>query len=475
HRTRPELAAEASGEKAVGQPADRREGVLRWMQAAAATGREGDYRAAGGVGAQGALLGLVPAALCYAPFWVGLETFTGLAQQLRPLYYNGSVVGFFAAPLALLVAPAQQPALDKTIRLIFYALFFIYAYFQTQRLWFLGPRADLRHVITAAAKLVFAALLLITFWFQPWYVIWLLPLAALAEEAFVRRQALLLAAGALLTYAVSNFLFVEESDFAKGLFVQFFEILVAFGLLLLLRAAPYEQGWRAIIRRYAGLLSEGLAQRPVFRHPVMLVVVVVVAALLRLVRLGNNLFTTLPRGGSASNILKQISSDLKLLLVDPQGLHGPFGALQGLLVSIFGNTPFAALLPSAVIGSLTVLAIYLLTLEILRHGLLQGRQGIALLAAVLVATSRWHVSLSRSGMQIVLLPLLMCVALYWLLLGLRDPAGDAEAVAPAPTTKPQRRGAGGRARQMKAKRVERHVPLWGLGHRRVLYLIGAGL
>src|SRR5262249_11004331 len=27
----------------------------------------------------------------------------------------------------------------------------------------------------------------------------------------------------------------------------------------------------------------------------------------------------------------------------------------------------------------------------------------------------------------------------------------------------------------KAKRVERHVPLWGLGHRRVLYLIGAGL
>src|SRR5262249_48191839 len=172
HRTRPELAAEASEEKVAGRPADRREVVLRWMQAAAATVREVDYRAAGWLVAQCAFVGLILVALCYAPFWAGLKTFTGLGQQLRPLYYNGSVVGFFAAPLALLVAPAQQSALDKTIRLMFYALFFIYTYLQAQRLWFLGPRADLRHVITAAAKVIFAALLLITFWFQPWYVIW---------------------------------------------------------------------------------------------------------------------------------------------------------------------------------------------------------------------------------------------------------------------------------------------------------------
>src|SRR5262249_28842689 len=154
------------------QPADRREVVLHWMRAAAATVREVDYRAAVWLVAQCALLGLMLVALCYAPFWAGINTFTGLGQQLRPQYYNSSIVVFFAPPLAFWFPPPHHPALEKTIRLFFSALFFIYAYLQTQRLCFLGQRATLRHFITAAAKIVFASLLLITFWFQPWYVIW---------------------------------------------------------------------------------------------------------------------------------------------------------------------------------------------------------------------------------------------------------------------------------------------------------------
>jgi Dolichyl-phosphate-mannose-protein mannosyltransferase len=140
-------------------------------------------------------------------------------------------------------------------------------------------------------------------------------------------------------------------------------------------------------------------------------------------RLGN-LLAPFPTGNSEISTLKEISSDLKLVLTDPQGLHGPFVAIQKALVYVFGPTPLAALLPSAVIGTLTVYVIYLLAREIMRHGQWKGAKTIALLAALLAATSRWHVSLSRSGMEVILLPLLMCTATLWLLMALRLSGGS---------------------------------------------------
>ena len=360
-------------------------------------------------------IGATLVVLFYAPFWDGIKTFDGLGQQLRPLYYNSSIVQFVTAPLELLVQPAQYPALDKTVRLVFYVLFVGYAAMQTHRLWALGPLADIRDLLTAAAKVTFAALALITFWFQPWYIVWLLTLGPLARQPYVRRQGVLMSAGALLTYAVSNYLLVDTTGTGRDFFVQFFEVLLIFAPLLLLRAAPYEEGWVSIVRRYAGLFSEGLARSTVLWQRATLVLILVVAALLRLLRLGN-LNQNLTGGADDVSVLKQVSGDLRLFLADPQGLNGPFVAIQGFLVSIFGPTPLAALLPSAIIGTLTVLVVYFLTLEILRHpGQHAQHHGIALLAALLAATSGWHVSLSRSGMQVVLLPLLMCLAVYALL------------------------------------------------------------
>jgi dolichyl-phosphate-mannose-protein mannosyltransferase/glycosyl transferase family 87 len=388
-----------------------------WGQVALRTLNELDRGAAIGLLLSAALIGIGLTAACYVPFWDGLHTFTGLGQQLRPLYYNSSIIGFVTGPFVLIVPAAHQASVDKTVRLIFYAIFAIYAYLQTQRLWVLGPAATLREVITAAAKIMFAALILITFWYQPWYVVWLLPLAALSMEPFVRRQSTILAAGALLTYAVGNFVLVGEPGIGRDLFVQFFEILIAFAPLLLLRTAPQEQGWPGILRRYAGLIGAGF-RRPIIVERVMLVLILIVAALLRLVRLGG-LFDAAQPGSSQASILRQVSGDLKVYLSDPQGLNGPFVWLQGLLVQLFGPTPFAALLPSAVVGSLTVLMIYLVTTEIMRQrGQTRGR-AVGLLAALLAATSHWHVSLSRSGTEVVLLPLLLCLAVYALLVALR--------------------------------------------------------
>lgn len=408
--------------------------LSRWLRELLYSLREVDRRKATLLLAQVSLIGAVLVVLCYAPFWRGLETFKGLGTQLQPLYYNGSLVGFFTAPLRLFVPTNEYSALDKTVRLVFYTLFAVYTYLQVQRLWFLGAACTMRDIITAAAKITFAALILITFWYQPWYVCWLLPLAALADAPFVRRQGTMLAFGSLLTYAVGNFLLVGESGLGHDFFVQFFEILVTFAPLLLLRGAPYDQGWRGVLRRYAGLLERGLSQRPIFWERLMLVLIVVVAAGLRLVRLGN-LFSAVAPSTSETGILKDVSGDLELTIADTQGLHGPFVMIQNALIHIFGPTPLAILLPSAVIGSVTVIAIYLLTYEIMRQGNLPGQRVIALLAALLAATSRWHVSLSRSGMEVVLLPLLMCLAIYWLLRALRtSPSSAASAIGATDAT-----------------------------------------
>ncbi|MDE3231550.1 MAG: polyprenol phosphomannose-dependent alpha 1,6 mannosyltransferase MptB, partial [Chloroflexota bacterium] len=360
------------------------------------------------------LIGAALVAIFYAPFWDGLKTFNGLGQQLRPLYYNASIVQFITAPLELLVQPAQYPALDKTVRLVFYTLFIVFAAVQTHRLWVLGPSADIRDLLTAAAKITFAALALITFWFQPWYIVWLLALGPLALQSYVRRQAVLMSLGAMLTYAASNYLLVDEPGIGRDLFVQFFEVLLIFAPLLLLRAAPYEEGWTSIVRRYGAMLTSGIRQGAAIWERATLVLILIVAALLRLLRLGN-LNQNLTGGADDVNALKQVSGDLRLFLADPQGLNGPFVAIQGIFVRVFGPTPLAALLPSAIIGTVTVFMVYILTLEILRQTGRQSLRGIALLAALLAATSGWHVSLSRSGMQVVLLPLLLCLAVFALL------------------------------------------------------------
>jgi len=126
--------------------------LRRWSNRLLETFKQIDPRAATWLLLESALAGSILLFAFYAPFWNGINTFTGLGQQLRPLYYNSSIVGFISGPLQIIVPPSQHAALDKTLRLVFYTIFLVYGYLQTQKLWFLGSQADMRDVITAAAK-----------------------------------------------------------------------------------------------------------------------------------------------------------------------------------------------------------------------------------------------------------------------------------------------------------------------------------
>lgn len=84
-------------------------------------------------------------------------------------------------------------------------------------------------------------------------------------------------------------------------------------------------------------------------------------------------------------------------------------------IAIFGLNEFAVRLPSVVFGTLGVLAVYLLALE-----LFKGNRPVALLAAFLLAVSPWNISLSRGAFEPNLPTLLLPLAVWTFLRGLNS-------------------------------------------------------
>ena len=98
--------------------------------------------------------------------------------------------------------------------------------------------------------------------------------------------------------------------------------------------------------------------------------------------------------------------------------------LQTLAVAILGASPHALRLVSALIGILTVPAVYFCAMAFLnsttqgeseQDTVLGQRRRLALLAAAGLTVSYWHLSLSRLGFRAVMLPLVSALALgfFW--------------------------------------------------------------
>ena len=68
-------------------------------------------------------------------------------------------------------------------------------------------------------------------------------------------------------------------------------------------------------------------------------------------------------------------------------------------VAIFGLTPLAARLPSAVFGFLTIPVIYYLSKKLLESQKIVNGENFALLSAFLLAISPWHIQFSRAGFE----------------------------------------------------------------------------
>ncbi len=108
-----------------------------------------------------------------------------------------------------------------------------------------------------------------------------------------------------------------------------------------------------------------------------------------------------------------------------QGEHAPFFEkglgrealyfyLLAVSTAIFGIGVWQIHLVSALIGILTVLAVWLLAKKLFNNK-------IAFLTSFFLAVSTWHVTLSRTGFRAILIPLLSCLFFYFLYSTYKEP------------------------------------------------------
>jgi len=84
-------------------------------------------------------------------------------------------------------------------------------------------------------------------------------------------------------------------------------------------------------------------------------------------------------------------------------------------VALFGITPLGVRLPSVILGVLSIYLLYLLVKE------LSGDERVALLSAVAISLSPWHIHYSRTGFEVSEMILLLLLGIWSFLKGLRKP------------------------------------------------------
>lgn len=142
---------------------------------------------------------------------------------------------------------------------------------------------------------------------------------------------------------------------------------------------------------------------------VLLTGIVILAAWFRWYDISNyppGLFPDEAANGEDVQLILQ--GDIRPFYERSNGREGLFFFLQAVSVKLFGVGVWQMHVVSGLVGILTVLAIYFATR--VWFGRLSG-----LLAALLLATNQWHVTLSRTGFRAILIPLV--IALFTALVG----------------------------------------------------------
>lgn len=140
---------------------------------------------------------------------------------------------------------------------------------------------------------------------------------------------------------------------------------------------------------------------------------------------------------NGNNALEALATgNFKMFYPENNGREGLFINIQAVSLWLFGNEPWALRVVSAVIGTLTILGVYLLTKELFSQEasskkqeasttvldsklLILDSRAIALLSSFFLATSYWHINFSRIGFRAIMIPFLAAFGTYFLLKGLR--------------------------------------------------------
>jgi len=115
------------------------------------------------------------------------------------------------------------------------------------------------------------------------------------------------------------------------------------------------------------------------------------------------------------------NANYSIFYPENNGREGLFIWLISLSFSVFGTSIWALKFIPAIIGTLAVIGLYLLTKELfsLSANYKPRAVNIALLSSFFLAISFWHVNFSRIGFRAILVPFLLTYSFYFLIKGFR--------------------------------------------------------
>ncbi len=154
------------------------------------------------------------------------------------------------------------------------------------------------------------------------------------------------------------------------------------------------------------------------RHITVRIILLLILILAFVVRIYH--IDTLPLGiypDEAANGVDALQAlethNFKLFYPANYGREGLFINLQALSISLFGNTIFGLKIWSILFGTLSVLGIYLLSIELFR------RRIYGLISAFMLATSYWAINFSRIGFRAIMTTFILTFSFYFFFRGLR--------------------------------------------------------
>jgi hypothetical protein len=139
--------------------------------------------------ALGALVGVA----VYVPFFQGMDTIETIRRQSG---YNTSSPSALLDALLVRWGGMDPLASSRLMKRIVVPVFLVLYAWHGWRL-----RGDLAALVERSYLLLFLLLLLATWWFWPWYVLWVVPLAAMVPRRGTAWLGLLFSASAMLMYA----------------------------------------------------------------------------------------------------------------------------------------------------------------------------------------------------------------------------------------------------------------------------------
>ena len=108
--------------------------------------------------------------------------------------------------------------------------------------------------------------------------------------------------------------------------------------------------------------------------------------------------------------------DFKVFYPTNNGREGLWINLIGIVVKTLGANQFSLRFLSAIVGVLTVLGLFFVTKKLFKS------DGVAIIAALFLATSFWHIDFSRIAFRAINVPLLTIWGFYFLLKSFQTPS-----------------------------------------------------